>query len=329
MRVLRMVSVLLLCAVLLCGCSGAFDRVEKTAFYFDTAVSITLYGGESEWLDEAFALCARYEKIFSRTDENSELYALNHAGGQPVTVSDELAQVIAAAVKYSKISNGKFDITIAPYSDLWDFAAEHPTLPDPDALAAAGATVGYEKIELSGNTVTLHGGAQIDLGGIAKGYIADRLAEFFTAKGASAVISLGGNIYLTGEKPGGDAYTVGIKDPENPAELAAKVGLGGGWSVVTSGDYERSFILDGVRYHHILDAASGMPADSDLRAVTIIARSSMQADALSTVCFLLGEEAGKALIESTDGVEAVFINAQNQITHTTGIGGTGEIRIEM
>lgn len=329
---LRAISAMLACLLLLAGCMGCSvseKRVERTAFYFDTAVSITLYGGQEAWLDEAFAQCARYERIFSRTNAQSELYALNHADGQPMVCSDALVQVITAAVQYSTLSDGKFDVTIAPYSDLWDFTAQQPTLPDANALKAAGKRVGYENIQIKGNTVTLLSGAQLDLGGIAKGYIADRLAELLTEKGANAVLSLGGNVMLIGEKSNGAAYTVGIKNPENTAELAAKLRARGGLSVVTCGDYERCFTLDGVRYHHILDVSSGMPAESDLRAVTVIAPSSMQADALSTICFLLGEQAGKALIETLDGVEAVFVNQHNAVTCTDGIGDTDALSIEL
>lgn len=317
---------LILCLCFLGGCRMQTQKTSQTAFYFDTAVTVTLYGGEAEWIKEAFDLCAEYEQIFSRTLPDSELYRLNETGH--MAVSGHLGAVIDKSLDYSRLSDGKFDVTTSAYLNLWDFTGAHPTPPDAAALQAAKEKVGYEKIFVDGDTVTLLNGATIDLGGIAKGYIADRLAEFFEAKGANAVISLGGNIYLTGAKPDGAPYSVGIKDPDNTADLAATLRLPGGYSVVTSGDYERCFERNGVRYHHILDATSGMPAHSDLRSATVIASSSADADALSTVCFLLGRSAATDLIEGMENVEAVIIGADGQITCTSGIGAGKGVEIE-
>lgn len=328
MRISKLISILL-CAMLLCGCSvlQGEKKAERTGLYFDTVVTVTIYGGEQELIDEAFSLCEKYEKIFSRTMENSELYNLNNSPGGWVLLSDELTQVIERSIYYGELSNGKFDVTIAPYCELWDFADKR--IPTANELHAAAERVGYENIILEGNTAMLKNGAQIDLGGIAKGYIADKLAEFFSSKDIDgAVISLGGNVALTGSKASGEKYTVGIKDPSDPSKLAAKLKLGDGMSAVTSGDYERYFESDGVRYHHILDPSSGMPAQSDLRSATVIAKSSADADALSTICYILGKDAAVKFIEQKPHMEAVLIDVDGNIICTSGIGQDHEIEIE-
>lgn len=327
---IRITGIFLSIALIFCGCASSAESrpLHRTGFYFDTAVDITLYGGSEELLDEAFSLCSKYEKIFSAALPDSELYNLNGAGGGEV--SGELLDLLQKAVYYSELSGGKFDVTTAAYSRLWDFSGDNNTVPDSVSLSAAGEKVGYTNIVIDGNLVSLKNGAEIDFGGIAKGYIADRLAELLESSGVSgAVISLGGNICLYGDKGNGEEYTVGIKNPQNTAQIAATLKIGGDISVVTSGDYERCFEKDGVLYHHILDSSTGMPAESDLHSATVICKSSADADALSTICFLLGSDEGLRLIEGIPDTEAVFIDKKGDIICTSGIGDSnGRINIE-
>lgn len=294
------------------GCTSCAPKqpepISDTEMLLNTVVTVTLYGGgDRELLRRCMEECRRYEKIFSRTDPESELYALNKAGS--MEVSEELLTVLETALDYCERSGGAFDITMGGVSDLYAFSSERPTVPDPEALREAVSHVGYENIRIDGSTVTLlDPAAVIDLGAIAKGYIADRLAQFLRENGQeSAAIDLGGNIYCVGDKPDGSPFRVGVRCPfKDRSELIGVTEVADG-SVVTSGVYERSFEQDGVLYHHILDSRTGQPSSSGLLAVTIVSRRSVDGDALSTLCFALGMEAGMALVESMDGVYALFV----------------------
>lgn len=298
----------------------AAERASAVGFYLDTTVTISAYGATKQELDEILAQCAVYEALLSKTIQGSDVYTLNHANGAPVEVSDHTRILLEKALSISALSNGAFDITIAPATELWDFKSAPPTLPDAAVLQAAAALVGYQNISLSGNTVTLPAGMMIDLGGIAKGYIADEIADICRARGiTSGMLNFGGNVVVIGAKQDGSPWNVGIQDPDEStgAFLAAIPAVNS--SVVTSGTYERGFDLDGVRYHHILDTRTGWPIQNGLTSVTILAQSSMEADALSTACFALGIEGGMALLrDNFPEINAVFITTDRKITATEG-----------
>ncbi|MBR0508080.1 MAG: FAD:protein FMN transferase [Clostridia bacterium] len=281
---------------------------SMSGFACDTIVTVTAYAPQ-ETVDATLAICADYEKVLSKTAEGSDVWRLNHANGEPVVVDPETAALLSLAVEIGTLSDGAFDVTIAPASALWDFNADEPVLPDPDALRTACERIDYRNIVIDGNTVTLLNGAEIDLGGIAKGYIADRVAAYLRSQGvASACINLGGNVVTIGTKPNGDPWTIGIRDPNGaPDESEEVVSITDG-AIVTSGTYERGFTLDGVRYHHVLDPETGMPVSNGLASVTIIGERSDLCDALSTACFVLGEEASKPLLDRF-GVSAIFLYA--------------------
>ena len=211
-----------------------------------------------------------------------------------------------SAKEISEKSGGAFDVTIAPVSTMWNFTREPHELPDAEAIARAAELVDYTRMQLDGNTVTLPEGMMIDLGGIAKGYIADQVKEYLKGRGVQyAILSFGGNIVAIGkEKPD---WKVGIQDIDKPTGEHMLVSLNRGGSTVTSGIYERGFTLDGVRYHHLLSAETGWPVQNELASVTIFSESSMEGDALSTAAFVLGPEEGMKLIDSLDEIEAVFI----------------------
>ena len=177
--------------------------------------------------------------------------------------------------------------------------------------------VDYRNLSIDGRIVTLKKGS-VDLGGIAKGYIADRVAAVLKEQGVrSALVDLGGNIVTVGNKAG-QPFRIGIKDPADPASLCAVLD-GQDVSIVTSGIYERGFDQDGVRYHHLLDPATGMPVQNTLASVTVVCKNSADADALSTACFVMGEEQGIALIESLSDTEALFIRRDGEIRSTSGL----------
>lgn len=323
----RIICMLLLLFIIAAasGCRKNDTPVSKSGFYFDTSITVTLYetdkGTEKETLlEECFSLCRKYENMLSRTVEGSDIYRINHAGGAATEVSEETAALIEKALSYSRMTDGVFDCTIAPLSELWDFLGEHPAKPDAHDISEALSHVGYENVTLDGTTVTLTDkDAALDLGGIAKGYIADRIRDFLQSSGVtSALIDLGGNILTLGCKPDGSDFQIGIRRPFSDAADSITVAGIHDSSLVTSGVYERYFEEDGIRYHHLLNPAEGYPFENGLYSVTILCGSSADADALSTSCFGLGLEKGLELVESLDGVEALFITEKYELYRSSG-----------
>jgi len=310
----------LLIVVLLTGCGQAPQTVRD--FILNTEVYVTVYRSRDvSAAQDAMELCRQLELIFSRTQENSELARLNRR--EITEVSDHLARVIETGLEYGRITDGAFDITMGAVTSLWDFTAEAPVVPTSDAVDEALSSVSWNSISVKGNNITFRDPhTQLDLGGIAKGYIADRMAELLEDRNvSSAIISLGGNLYFLGGKPDGSDFQAGIQLPY----ASRSTTIGGlpvqDCSIVTSGVYERCFTLEDVFYHHILDPETGFPAETELTAVTIISASSLEADALSTASFLLGPQRGMELIESLDGVEAIFITEDLQPSLSSGLVG--------
>lgn len=306
------------------GCSADAQPLSRTGFALDTVVTVSLYDRrDASLLDACFAQIAHCEALFSRTKEGSDVWNLNHAGGAWTPVAQETAALLRTAKSLAALTQGAFDPTIAPASALWDFTAESPALPDPGLLAEAASHVDYTCLEVEDGRARLTDPqAAVDLGGIAKGYIADRLAALLRENGVeSALIDLGGNIFALGQKSGKD-WRIGIRDPADSGGTAA-VAAAADQAVVTSGIYERGFDLGGVRYHHLLNPADGMPVHNGLAAVTVICADSAQADALSTACFVLGEQEGTALIESLGETQALFIRRDGTMTATAGFPWDG------
>lgn len=319
-------TVLMLAA--LTGCSkiqsyrAENNMITDTDFYFDTVVTLTLYGtDDTSILDACFQEMARYEALLSRTREGSDIWKINHSHGTPVEVSDLTIDLLLLALHYSELSEGIFDPTIASVVSLWNFT-ENPEklLPDQKEIDEALSHVDYRNIQINGNTVTLlDPAASLDLGGIAKGYIADQLKAFLTDKGiTSALINLGGNNLALGTKPNDQPWKIGIQKPFGTASDLVTVLSINGQSVVTSGNYERYFEKDGQIYHHILDTQTGYPVQNHLQGVTILSDSSADGDALSTTCFALGLEKGMELIETLPDIEALFITDDGQLHRSSG-----------
>ncbi len=311
-------SILLLCAVVIAsvGCGIAPQKNSVVGFYMDTVITLTGYCDEA-LLGDALSLCGEYEKTLSRTVEGSDIWNINNADGKPVAVSDSTAEILSLAIEVCEKSGGALDITIAPAVDLWDFKSGAALLPAEGDIAAAMERVDYTKVALEGNSVTVPRGMEIDLGAVAKGYIADKVAEYLTDNGVeSAVLNFGGNVIAMGSKPDGTGWSVGIQDPDAPSGESLMVLELSGCSVVTSGVYQRGFDLDGVRYHHILDAATGWPVQNGIASVTIVSDKSALGDALSTACFAMGNE-GLAFAGSM-GAEAIIIYADGAMECTAG-----------
>lgn len=316
----KLFSILLVNILLLTGCSlKTQEPISKTGIYFDTVIQIDIYdSNDTKLLDQCFEKCQTFEQTISRTIETSEIYQINHAQGTPVEVSDITLELIQKGIEYGDLTKGKFDITIAPLMELWDFKNNTGNVPDDVALQEALSHVNYKNIVIDGNKVSLTDpDAAIDLGGIAKGYMADFLKEYLVSEGIkNALINLGGNILTIGSKPDGTPFNLGIQKPfdkQGNAITSVKVADS---SVVSSGVYERYFKVDNTLYHHILNTETGYPCDNGLLGVTILSEKSVDGDALSTSCFALGLEEGKKLVESLDNVDAIFITENYELIDT-------------
>ena len=330
---------LILCQAVLSGCSAqtksgentaadSQEPISATAIKLNTAVTVTIYDSkDKKLLTECMNLCDKYEKIFSRTASDSELYQLNHRELAPVEgtentyqVSDDLAKLISEGLDYSELSKGAFDIAIEPLTSLWDFTAEDPQVPKDSLIQAALPKCDYHNISVDKdkNEITLKtDDTAIELGAIAKGYIADRLKDYLVSQNVkSAIINLGGNVLCIGGKPDNSAFKIGIQKPfADRSETIAVMDIKDK-SVVSSGIYERCFEQDGTLYHHLLNPKTGYPYDNGLIAVTIISDKSVDGDALSTTCFALGLEDGMKLAESLDDVQAFFVTSDYEIHYT-------------
>ncbi len=308
---------LLLCSPL-GGCKRTPDPITKTSFKLNTVVTITIYdSSDVTLLDDALALCDEYENLFSRTRETSEIHQINQ--GLTDQLSPETEELLETALSYSRLSGGLFDPSIGPVSSLWDFHAENPSVPEDASLQAALPLINAEKIRISNHKVAMDEGMILDLGAISKGYIADRIKEFLLDQGVkSAVIDLGGNVLCIGSRPDGSPFQIGIRQPLEDTSSAATVLSITDQSVVTSGIYERCFTEDGVLYHHLLDPRTGYPCENELASVTIISDDSVDGDALSTCCFLMGTQKGMELIDSLPDVRAIFITQEGELLYSEG-----------
>lgn len=293
------------------------DPQSVTLFVFDTVVQISALCSK-ELMDQISDRCTYFENKFSRTVEGSDIWNINNAHGASVEVADETAEVISDALEYSKASDGLFDITIGAVSSLWDF--DEGVKPDDAAIQAALPHVGYDCVQVDGNTVTLSDPeAMLDLGGIAKGFIADDLVRMFQEGGCEdASISLGGNVYVMGKSFDGDAWNVGVQDPNgNTNDVVATIEAADE-SLVTSGLYERSFTQDGVLYYHILDPKTGYPVKTDLESSTVESQKSVDGDAYSTILFLLGHDKALELLNSDERFEGLLVNDEGEISTSDG-----------
>lgn len=319
---MKRISVIL-CILLTVLCFGSCklqndeNKLSATELMMDTVVTLTVWDCDEEVLDGAFDVCRKYEQLFSRTVETSDVSRINNADGAATAVAEETAELITLAQTVSEGSDGAFDITVLPLVELWNInQAEAP--PDDAAVTAALQNVSYKNLSIEGNEVTAENGTEIDLGGIAKGYIADAVRDYLVSKGVSrAIINLGGNVTVLGDN-GGKPYTVGIQKPFSLHGESAAILMLENKTAVTSGIYERYFEHGGTIYHHIIDPKTGYPVQNGIASVTVIADSSALADSLSTACLVLGVESGMKLAAQY-GAETVFIDTNGEITVSEGL----------
>jgi thiamine biosynthesis lipoprotein len=297
-------------------------NISDTKFLLNTTCTISIYDKQDKTiLEQAFQVISHYDQIFSTTIKGSDVYNINRSGGNPVNVDNATIDVIKESIGYSKESDGLFDITVGALTTLWNIEGDNPKVPAEDKIQAAIKTINYKDILIEGNTVTLKNkDAMIDLGGVAKGYIADQIKDFLVSKGVQkAIINLGGNVVVIGSKAKNSPWVVGVQQPFMGKNEDVGYLYVSDKSVVTSGIYERYFMQDGKLYPHILDPRTGYPVDNNLSSVTIVSNQSKEGDGLSATCFLLGVDKAEKLIESLKDVEAIFITKDGKVITTPGI----------
>ncbi|MCI8514348.1 MAG: FAD:protein FMN transferase [Lachnospiraceae bacterium] len=269
------------------------ERNRVQGDYFDT-VNVIDACASSELLEEAMEQCRAYHRLLSKSEKASDIWRINHAEGRPVPVSEHTMRILKAGCEIYEASKGAFNMTVGAVTSLWNFKAEKPVLPAPEKIRRALTLMDAGKIRLEGDCVTIPAGMQVDVGGIAKGYIADRVAEFLRERGVTnGLLNFGGNVITIGTKPEGGPWMIGLQKPDGVTGRdfwAAFPSMDE--TAVTSGTYERGFTLDGVRYHHLLDPRTGWPVQNEVEMVTLIGKSSLLADGVSTACFVLGPEEG-------------------------------------
>jgi len=269
-------------------------------------------------MEKAHAEIVRVEGLMTSWRDTSEIGRANTRAGHAVGVSSETMEVLQKSRWAGDISHGMFDITFHALGDLWKFgdaAEENPKLPDPKLVAARRKLVDYRKVKLDpeAHTVTVPAGMRIDLGGIAKGYAVDRAAAVLRSAGLTDFLAqAGGDLYGAGKKPDGSPWVSGVQDPRGPQGSFFAIIQLEDHAFSTAGDYARSFVIGGKRYHHIIDPRTGYPATA-CRSVTIWAKDAFTADAVDDAVFILGPKEGLDLVESLDAVGALVVDANNQV----------------
>lgn len=312
---MKRLAAFLLVLGLLTGCAS--KQTSTTVFAMDTVMKLSVYGDEAV-LDEAEALIHQLEAQVSVTREGSELYSLNHTGSG--TVTGHAKELLGRAMALCSRTDGALDISIYPVVRTWGFTTGEYHVPDADTLASLLSHVDYTKIDFDAGSgaVTLPPEMEIDLGSVTKGYLSSCLMELFREKGiSSALVNLGGNVQALGTKPDGSHWRVAVQDPKNDSYLG--VLSIADQAVITSGGYERYFEEDGKTYWHILDPATGCPAQKGLISVTIVGTDGTTCDALSTALFVMGLEKAADFWRASDDFEAIFVTDADTVYITEGL----------
>lgn len=298
---------------------------EKNSFMMGTFITQRVYGAKAdEAIDEVWDRIRAIEGLMTINADGGDVNRLNEAAGyNSVTLDAETIRVLAAARKYAELTEGVFDVTIGPIVKAWGIFTDKPRIPEQAEIDKLLKLVDYKALHIDTGSMTAKleiPGQIADLGGIAKGYAGDVARDIYKKYGIeSAYINLGGNVAVLGPKPDGSPWKIAIQNPR--AENGVYIGTVDivNKAIVTSGDYERYFVEDGIRYHHIIDTTTGYPAESGLISASIITEISMDADALSTSVFAMGLEKGMKLVESLDGVEAILVTKDKEVYATSGI----------
>lgn len=339
----KLLSILLVFLLLLSGCAGQEKEAKepelltspykKTEFLMGTVVTLKIYDeGKEDVLEKAFdriKYLAAHITV-NEDEKQSEVDEINRkAGVEPVKVSKDIYELIEAGEDYSIDTNGTFDISIGPLTNLWHIGFPDARKPEQSEIDAVLPLIDYKQVELNKQEQTVflkNPGMQLDLGAIAKGFITDEVVEVLKANDVTtAIVDLGGNIYVLGNNPSGKDWTVGIQDPLSArGETVGKI-TEKNKSIVTSGIYERYLEVDGKTYHHLLNPDDGYPFNNDIAGVSIVSEKSVDGDGLSTSLFSKGIQGGLEFVEKYEGVEAIFISTDNKVYITSGLKGNFEL----
>ncbi len=320
----KLFPLLLILALLLTGCNLLPDAdspsravTESSIWAMDTQMDLRLYGdADGTCMGSLTALLNELDRTLSATDPDSALSALNGSGRSE---NERIAALTGRALELSALTGGALDITLLPVSRAWGFTAERQAVPDAAALEALRDRTGMDHITVSDGAVSLSDGAMLDFGALAKGYAADLCRAEMEAAEVAGILNLGGNIQTVGTKPDGSDWIIGVQDPDDPGRFVLTLRLTGSKAAVTSGDYQRYFEEDGVRYCHIMDPKTLSPVRGTLRAVTVVTDEGLPADGLSTALYVLGREAGEALRRERGGFETVWIEADGTVWVSPGL----------
>ena len=310
-------------AIIFYSCSLGNAPAEKTFFAMDTYMKLTAYGENgAEAISVSEEKIYELEKLWSVTDENSEIYSVNHSGGKPVPVSKDTADLLSLSLDISEMTDGALDCTMYPVLKEWGFTTGEYKIPDDEKIAELLKNTGYENIAFDGANITLPENFQIDLGAVGKGFTGDVISEIMRENGVtSALLDLGGNIQTVGNKPDGTPWKIGLRNPFGDGlfgvlELSDK-------AAVTSGGYERYFVgEDGETYWHILDPKTGKPAKSGIISATAVGKNGGVCDALSTSLFVMGLEKSEEFWKHNGGqldFEMVLVTEDGRIFITDGL----------
>lgn len=322
-RLALFMALVLLLTALTVGCAQN-ESLSSTFFFMDTVITVTLYTNDVSLASRAFeecrALLADLEALWSPTAPTSEVLRIN--GSVQVVPEERTAALLSLALDVSQRTDGAFDVTVAPLIALWREAGESDRLPDAARLQEALQLCDYRLLTLRDGLLTKwHEEASIDLGGIGKGAAADALlALLSTYEIQGGLVSFGSNVAPFGKKPNGKDFRVAIRDPRDSSASVGTLLMQGGDVLSVSGDYERFVTVEGERYHHLLDPATGYPADTGLASVAVVCKSGALADALSTALFVMGWERALALYESgVYSFEAVAVTVEGELLYTAGM----------
>lgn len=324
----KKMSLLVLCIAFFSGCSSKTLRKSDNSSYstrdvfaMDTFMNIKAYGSNAESaLSMSEERIYQLEKELSVTSVDSDVWALNHSNGNDVAVCEDTAELIRKAKETGEATEGALDITIYPVLKTWGFTTGNYRVPEKNELKELLDYVDYNSIRIEKNIVRLEKKVEIDLGSLAKGYTGDEIMKIMKKNGvSSAIVSLGGNVQAMGKKPDGSEWKVAVRDPFSTDQDMCVIEIADK-AVITSGNYERFFTDEnGNNYWHILDPKNGYPADNGLVSVTVIGKSGIDCDALSTALFVMGFDKTVEFWQNEDGFDLILVTDDEKIYYTDGL----------
>ena len=327
MKTIRRAAILTVVSALCffaCSC-GAGDELNSTDFFaMDTYMTIRAQGATDAQLSEAAELVTGLDDLLSVTREGSVIRELNENGS--AHLPERARNILQSAIRYCAETGGALDVTVYPLVRAWGFTTGENRVPDDAELAALLENVGYEKLAVHGGDVSMPDGTGVDLGAVAKGYAGDRVIELLRTDGVtSAIIDLGGNVQTLGSRPDGAPWRVAVRDPENEGGVVGVLSVSD-LAVVTTGGYQRYFTADdGTVYHHVIDPATGYPADSGLLSATVVGPSGFACDALSTAFFVMGESAALDYCASHPDIGALLVTSDRRVVLTPDLASSFEL----